>query len=122
MTEHCLIPGDFFTPEQSRGSLAPWVDRLVATAGGVLLISVELAPERRNYLEVRFAVFNAKRERLFEPRCLRRRRNERKCRGGVSANKMPRVLQQKTLLKWHFAGCPLPDIFRQSKALLAQYM
>jgi hypothetical protein len=55
----CLIPGDFFTPEQWRGSLAPWVDRLVATAGGVLLISVELAPERRNYPEVRLAVFNA---------------------------------------------------------------
>jgi hypothetical protein len=58
MSEHCLIPGEFFTLEQWRGPLAPWVDRLVATPGAVLLIAVEVAPERRNYPCIRFAVFD----------------------------------------------------------------
>ena len=59
MTEHCLIPGDFFTPKQWRGPIAPWVDRLVTTPGGLLLIAVDVAPQRRNYPLVSFAVFDA---------------------------------------------------------------
>ena len=75
MSEHCLNPGDFFTPEQWRGPLAPYVENLVSKPGGLLLIAVEIAPQRRNYPLVSFAVFDPKSERRFEPRCLRRRRN-----------------------------------------------
>ena len=59
MTEHCLIPGDFFTPEQWRGPLAPWIDRLTKTSDGMLLIAVDVAPQGRNYPLVSFAVFDA---------------------------------------------------------------
>ena len=71
MSEHHLIPGDFFTPEQWRGALAPWVARLVGTPGGVLLIAVDVAPERRNYPLVSFAVFDAKERKALRAALLR---------------------------------------------------
>ena len=71
MTEHCLIPGDFFIPEQWRGPMAPWVDRLVATPGGVLLLAVEVAPQRRNYPFLSFAVFNAVKRKALRAALLR---------------------------------------------------
>ena len=71
MSEHCLIPGDFFTPEQWRGPLAPWVDRLVATPGGVLLIAIDVAPERRNYPLVSFAIFDAQERNALRAALLR---------------------------------------------------
>ena len=36
VNQHYLNSGDFFTQEQWRDPLAPWVDRLVAKPGGLL--------------------------------------------------------------------------------------
>jgi hypothetical protein len=80
MNEDHLIPGDFFTSEQWHEPMARYIFALVEKPGGVLLISVEVAPERRHYPLVSFAVFALRRERRFEPRCLRRRRNAKLCR------------------------------------------
>ena len=68
---HHLIPGDFFTAEQWRGPMAPCIDRLVATPGGVLLIAVDVAPERRNYPLVSFAVFDAQERKALRAALLR---------------------------------------------------
>jgi hypothetical protein len=59
MSAHHIAPGDFFTPEQWNGPLVRHISALIEKPGGVLLISVEVAPERRSYPEVRFAVFDA---------------------------------------------------------------
>jgi hypothetical protein len=56
---HNLAPGDFFILHQWRGPLAPYVHDLIQKPGGCLLISVTIQPERQNYPEVAFAVFNA---------------------------------------------------------------
>jgi hypothetical protein len=39
--------------------MAGHISALIEKPGGVLLIAVDVAPERRNYPEVRFAVFDA---------------------------------------------------------------
>jgi hypothetical protein len=57
-TAHNLVPV-WFTPEQWSGSLASPIDDLVAKPGGVLLVSVEVEPRRRNYPKVGFGVFDA---------------------------------------------------------------
>jgi hypothetical protein len=67
----CLIPGDFFSPKQWCGPLALWIHRLVATPGGVLLISVEVAPEHRNYPLVSFAVFDAQERKALRAALLK---------------------------------------------------
>jgi hypothetical protein len=59
MNEHHLIPDDFFTSEQWHEPMARYIFALVEKPGGVLLISVEVAPERRHYPLVSFAVFDA---------------------------------------------------------------
>jgi hypothetical protein len=59
VSHHYLIPGSFFTSEQWHGPLASHVERLVARPGGILLVSVEVAPNRRNYPSVSFGVFDA---------------------------------------------------------------
>ena len=64
---HHLIPGDFFTAEQWRRC----IDRLVATRGGLLLIAVGVAPERRNYPLVSFAVFDAQERKALRAALLR---------------------------------------------------
>ena len=71
MNEHYLIPGDFFTQEQWHGRLAPWVDRLAKTPGGVLLIAVEVAPQRTNYPLVSFAIFDAQERNALRAALLR---------------------------------------------------
>ena len=71
MNEHHLIPGDFFTSEQWREPMARYIFALVEKPGGVLLISVEVAPERRNYPLVSFAVFDAKERKALRAALLR---------------------------------------------------
>jgi hypothetical protein len=53
-----LIPGSFFTQEQWRGPLAPYVADLIKRPGGILLIAFDIDPTRRNYPRTSFAVFN----------------------------------------------------------------
>lgn len=59
MSEHFLIPGDFFTREQWRGPLAPFIDDVITKPGGVLIVAVEVAPRVRNYPSVTFGVFDS---------------------------------------------------------------
>jgi hypothetical protein len=54
-----FVPGDFLTSEQWHEPMARYIFALVEKPGGVLLISVEVAPERRHYPLVSFAVFDA---------------------------------------------------------------
>ena len=72
---HNLIPG-WFTREQWRGQLAPYVDDLVSKPGGVLLLAVTIEPERQNYPDLAFAVFDAT-ERKALRRALERCRRKR---------------------------------------------
>jgi hypothetical protein len=71
-----IVPGWFFTSEQWRGTLAPYVADLVSKPGGVLLVAVTVEPSRRNYPEVSFAVFDAA-ERAALRRALERCRKQR---------------------------------------------
>jgi hypothetical protein len=69
-----LIPG-WFTKEQW-GQLKPYVQSLISKPAGVLLLAVTIQPERRNYPEVAFAVFNAG-ERVALRRALEAARKRR---------------------------------------------
>jgi hypothetical protein len=52
------LTSGWFTSTQWR-ELRPCIERLVSKPGGVLLISVEIDPTRRNYPTVAFGVFDA---------------------------------------------------------------
>jgi hypothetical protein len=75
---HHLIAGWFFTDEQWRGALAPYVDRLVSKPGGVLLIAVDLEPARRNYPTVAFGVFDARERKALKSALEKARRGREK--------------------------------------------
>jgi hypothetical protein len=57
--------------------LAPLIDRLAKKPTRVLLIAIEVAPERRNYPLVSFRIFDPKSEKRFELPCLGQRRSEK---------------------------------------------
>jgi hypothetical protein len=67
MSDHHIIPG-WFTPKQW-AELQPLVARLASEPGGVLLISVDVNPSRRNCPDVAFASFSPE-ERLIIQRAL----------------------------------------------------
>ena len=81
MSNHYLSPGSFFTSEQWHGPLASHIDRLVALPGGVLLICVEVAPNRRNYPSVSYGVFDANERKALRAaleHCRRRRESTKR--------------------------------------------
>ena len=53
---HHIIPGEDFTRE-GWDRLKPKVDELAETPGGILMISVEVAPATRNWPDVGFHIF-----------------------------------------------------------------
>jgi hypothetical protein len=53
-----LVEGDFFTKEQWRGPMAPFIADLIDRPGGVLLLAVAIDPKIQNYPTVGFAVFS----------------------------------------------------------------
>jgi hypothetical protein len=73
-----IIPGSFFTPEQWRGPMAPYVDDLFSKPGGLLLISVTVEPERRNYPSVAFGVFDATERKSLRTALEKARRKRQK--------------------------------------------
>ncbi len=77
-----LIPG-WFTKEQW-GQLQPYVQGLISKPGGVLLISVQIDPRRRNYPDVGFGVFDSA-ERTALRRALEGRTEETRT-GKASSN------------------------------------
>jgi hypothetical protein len=69
-----LVP-NWFTREQW-AELSPHIERLISQPGGVLLISVDVEPARRNYPIVAFGVFNARERKALKSAlesCRRRR-------------------------------------------------
>jgi len=53
-----LVEGNFFTKEQWRGPMAPFIADLINRPGGVLLVAVAIDPQIQNYPTVGFAVFS----------------------------------------------------------------
>ena len=74
MTNHGIIPG-WFTREQ-RGELTTHIERLVSRPGGILLNSVEIAPDQRNYPSLTFGVFHADKRKALRAALLRAKKQQ----------------------------------------------
>jgi hypothetical protein len=75
---HHLVPGWFSC--QQWAELSPHIDRLISQPGGILLIAVDVEPDRRNYPTVAFGVFDAEERKALKSALQSCRRGREKSR------------------------------------------